>query len=103
MQTAERLGAMRALAVGLAHEVVPAVDLDACVLRLIAALSAGGPRSLAAVKELLRTVDGAGLAPAVVAATAQAIARQRNTPEAREGLAAFFAKRPPDWTRGPGD
>jgi hypothetical protein len=31
--------------------------------------------------------------------TARAIAEARAAPEAREGLAAFFAKRKPEWRR----
>ena len=97
MQTAERLGAERAQSLGLVHEVVAAADLDACVQGLCAALHAGGPGSQAASKQLAGAVEGGGLSDAVLEATAQAIARQRSSAEAREGLSAFFAKRPPAW------
>lgn len=97
MQTAERLGAERARELGLVHETVAAEELDACVQGLAAALLAGGPQSQAASKRLVAEVDGGGFSDAVLAASARAIARQRSGAEAREGLAAFFAKRPPGW------
>lgn len=98
MQTAERIGAERAQALGLVHEAVAAGELDVCVERLCAALRAGGPQAQAASKRLVATVEGGYLTDEVLEVTAQAIARQRSTAEAREGLGAFFAKRPPAWT-----
>jgi methylglutaconyl-CoA hydratase len=102
MQTAERLGAERALALGLVHEAVPAADLDACVQRLCAALLVGGPHSQAASKRLVGQVDGGGFSDATLEVTASAIAAQRTTAEAKEGLAAFFGKRPAAWVAAQG-
>jgi methylglutaconyl-CoA hydratase len=102
MQTAERIGSERAQALGLVHEAVPAGELDACVQRLCAALCAGGPRSQAACKQLAADLDGGGLTDAVLERSAAAIARQRSSSEAREGLDAFFGKRPPAWAASGG-
>lgn len=96
-QTAERIGAARALQLGLAHEVVPAAELDARVAELIAALRQGGPQALAAAKQLIAAVGACGVDDAVVEDTSRRIARLRATPEAREGLDAFLAKRPAAW------
>jgi methylglutaconyl-CoA hydratase len=101
MLTAERIGADQGRGLGLVHEAVAAEQLDGCVQGLAAALRAGGPDSQAACKRLLADVLGRGLGDEVLETTAQAIARQRTSAEAREGLSAFFAKRPPAWA-GPG-
>jgi methylglutaconyl-CoA hydratase len=96
--TGERFDAPRALALGLVHEVVPATDLDAAVGRVIADLLKGGPAALAECKALVRTVQDVAEREALMAATADLIARMRVTAEGQEGLAAFFDKRAPAWT-----
>jgi methylglutaconyl-CoA hydratase len=97
MQTAERIGAERAVALGLAHEAVATPELDARIAALVAALRAGGPQSQANAKRLALSVPDGALAADVVERTARAIADQRASSEAREGLNAFFDKRPPSW------
>jgi methylglutaconyl-CoA hydratase len=61
------------------------------------AMGAELPRALAEMKQLLRTVIGAPVAPRLLAHTAGVIARRRASAEAREGLAAFREKRKPGW------
>jgi methylglutaconyl-CoA hydratase len=100
MQSAERIPAARAVALGLAHEAVPANALDDRIARMGEALCAGGPVGQAAAKALLFELEGRGLADEVLEATARAIAQQRSTGEAREGMEAFFARRPPAWPAG---
>ena len=94
--TGERISANEAHRIGLIHEVVPKSDLDAGVERLVAALLAGGPNAQAAAKGLLAKVGGA-IANDATAVTADALADIRASAEAREGIDAFFAKRPPQW------
>ena len=101
-QTAERIPAADARAIGLVHEVVPAGQLDAAVGRLVDALLAGGPQAQGAAKALIAAVAGSPLDAATAEETAQRIARQRMSEEAREGFAAFLQKRPPAWMAGPG-
>lgn len=96
-QTAERIDAARAAALGLAHEAVTSEELDAKVKQVVEALLQGGPRSQAAAKELIRAVANRPVSDAVVEDTARRIARLRATPEAKEGLAAFLDKRPAAW------
>ncbi|MEO5794481.1 MAG: enoyl-CoA hydratase/isomerase family protein [Rhodoferax sp.] len=96
-QTAERISAERALALGLAHEVAAPDALDATVQTLLEALQAGGPGAQAAATELIRAVANRPIDDALVEDTAQRIARLRATAEAREGLAAFLEKRAPHW------
>ena len=96
-QTAERISAARAAELGLAHEAVPADQLDATVRSVVTALLQGGPRSQAAAKELIRAVADRPVSDEVVEVTARRIAELRATPEAKEGLAAFLDKRPAAW------
>ncbi|HNQ77029.1 MAG TPA: enoyl-CoA hydratase-related protein, partial [Pseudothauera hydrothermalis] len=96
-QTAERIDAARALALGLAHEVVASEVLDAKVAEIVEALLLGGPKAQAAAKRLIRAVGNRPLSDAVVEDTARRIAQLRATPEAREGLSAFLDKRPAQW------
>jgi methylglutaconyl-CoA hydratase len=96
-QSAERIGAQRAFAIGLAHEVVAADELDAKVAEVVEALLQGGPLSQAAAKDLIRGVANRPIDDAVVEDTARRISQLRATPEAKEGLDAFLSKRPAAW------
>lgn len=96
-QSAERIPAVKAQAIGLIHEVVSAETLDAHIADLAQALIAGGPAALQAAKALVRDIAGRPIDAALSAETAKRIADQRTTDEAREGIAAFLEKRPPRW------
>jgi methylglutaconyl-CoA hydratase len=97
-QTAERIGAPRAHALGLVHEVVEDEHLDVTIAEIASALCAGGPKAQAAAKRLIRDVADRPIDDVLVEETAQRIAVLRATPEAKEGLTAFLAKRPAHWT-----
>lgn len=97
MQSAERIPAARAVELGLAHEAVAADQIDACIRQICDALCAGGPASLAAAKALVFDVEGQEITEEIIEHTARAIAQQRASDEAGEGMAAFFAKRAPQW------
>lgn len=96
-QTAERITAVRAAELGLVHELVDSVQLDAKVGEIVAALLEGGPLSQGAAKRLIRGVANRPVDDALVEDTARRIAALRVTPEAREGLDAFLSKRPAAW------
>ncbi len=96
-QSAERISAERALAIGLINEVSPVDGLDAALAALIEPLLAGAPTAQKAAKELIAAVQGQPIDDALMEATAQRIARQRATAEGRDGVAAFLDKRPPAW------
>jgi methylglutaconyl-CoA hydratase len=90
--TGERFDAARAQRIGLVHEVVPAAQLDAAVERRLAELHSAGPSAVASAKLLVRRVlDGSYDESRAI--TAEAIARQRITPEGQEGLRAFLERR----------
>jgi len=95
--TTERIAAAEALAMGLVQKVVADDELDAAVDATVTALLGGGPQAQREIKTLMAQLDVGAITPAVVELTAQTIARVRGTAEAREGFAAFLAKRPPPW------
>ena len=99
-QSAERIDAARAREIGLVHETVEPEALDAKVQEIVTALLQGGPLAQAAVKDLIRAVDGQSINDTLVDDTAHRIAHLRATPEAREGIAAFLDKRPAAWLPG---
>lgn len=93
----ERINAAEALAMGLVTKVVAPDALDAAVDDAVTALLAGGPNAQREIKQLFAQLHEGPVTDAVVELTAQTIARVRGTDEAREGFAAFLAKRPPNW------
>jgi methylglutaconyl-CoA hydratase len=96
--TGERFDANEALRIGLIHEAVDADALDARLEQLLAALHSAGPQAQAHCKRLLASLRGHdAFDPQVAEQTARSIAEVRAGAEAREGMAAFFAKRKPSW------
>lgn len=96
--TAERIDAPTAKDIGLLHEVVDdQLALAALRDKLIATILANGPEAVAASKALIFAVTGVAVDDALQADTARRIAERRVSREGQEGLAAFFAKRKPDW------
>ncbi|MCM0021173.1 MAG: enoyl-CoA hydratase/isomerase family protein [Tagaea sp.] len=95
--TAEIFDAAEARRLGLVHEVVPPDALDGALDALLAKLLAAGPTALAECKALIARVAEGEIDAAMIADTAARIARVRVSPEGREGIAAFLAKRKPAW------
>jgi methylglutaconyl-CoA hydratase len=91
----EGIDSARARQIGLCHEIVAAADLGAARDRLIASVLSGAPGALAISKQQLAACHDEVLKHLLSAVVVSAQARE--TPEAREGLAAFLEKRPPAW------
>ena len=102
--TAERFDAAEAYRIGLVHDIVLPEALDARIKELLGALMLAGPHAQAEAKALIRAIVGRPIDDGMSADTAARIARIRRSPEAREGVAAFLAKRQAAWIpQGPGD
>lgn len=96
--TAARFSAAEAYRLGLVHEIVADEELlDEAVGEVIDQLLKGAPGAQAATKDLLRQVARRPRDAALLADTADWAVRQRTSDEAREGIAALFDKRKPDW------
>jgi methylglutaconyl-CoA hydratase len=92
--TGEVIDAAEAWRTGLINAVVPAAELMERALAWARSLAEGGPQALANTKALLQRLSHQA---ASVEETAQASAAPRLTEECRQGLEAFFAKRPAPW------
>ncbi|MFT4256233.1 MAG: enoyl-CoA hydratase/isomerase family protein [Pseudoxanthomonas sp.] len=95
--TGERFDAFEAHRLGLVHEVVPADGLDARIDSIIEALLAGAPAALADCKRLIEDMRDKPIDADLIADTTRRIADARGSIDAREGIAAFFARRAPGW------
>jgi methylglutaconyl-CoA hydratase len=95
--TAERFDAREAYRLGLAHEVVPAEQLDAKVADIVKALVNNSPNAVREAKKLVRDVAGLPVDDLLLADTAGRIANIRASSEGKEGVAAFLEKRKPAW------
>ena len=96
-----RFDALRAMRIGLVHEVVEGeAALDGAVDGALADVLAAGPTAARAAKAVIREIRGLGHGSAKWH-TARVIARQRVSAEAREGFAAFDEKRRPAWAPEP--
>ena len=87
-----------AVRLGLLAQSVPADALDAAVEAEVAPYLSCAPGAVAAAKALARQL-GQGITREQVAHSVAALREQWETAEAREGVAAFFDKRPAFWVR----
>jgi methylglutaconyl-CoA hydratase len=92
--TGELIDAAEACRCGFINEVVPPGELMGRATNLVRSLAEGGPQALARTKELLTRFSSQALS---VEEGARASAAPRMTQECRQGLEAFFAKRPVPW------
>lgn len=97
--TAERFSAAEALRLGLVHQVVPEAQLATAGEELCRQLLKNGPQAIGEAKRLIRDVSGRPVDRNLIELTAERIAAVRATKEGREGLQAFLAKRPPNWSK----
>jgi enoyl-CoA hydratase/carnithine racemase len=93
--TAQYFGAAEALAMGLVSRVVPHDQLEAAVAETVGWIRQTGPRA----RTLLKRDLNRQLPPIDLPMFAESLA----SAEVREGFQAFVEKRPPAWTRRPGD
>jgi methylglutaconyl-CoA hydratase len=96
--TGELIDADEAAGMGLINQVVGATVLLDTALAWATACAEGGPQALATTKELLKRFSPHALS---VEEGAKASAAPRLGDECRQGLTAFFDKRPVPWAAGP--
>jgi methylglutaconyl-CoA hydratase len=96
--TGRIFGAEEALQLGLVNEIVPQEKLAGHVQALAETLIANSPQALAATKQLMAAQHKQWLDAAIVAGIEASI-EARETPDFREGIAAFLGKRKPAWTK----
>ncbi len=94
--SAKLFGADEARELGLVQRVVEPKALDAAVEAEVSAYLAAAPAAVTAAKALLHRL-GPRIDEATIEITVAALADAWETPEAREGVAAFFERRPPKW------
>jgi methylglutaconyl-CoA hydratase len=93
--TGEMIEAEEACRVGFVNAVVPGEQLADRALAWARSLAEGGPQALARTKDLLQRFSHQGVS---LEESAKASAAPRLTEECRQGLEAFFAKRPVPWS-----
>lgn len=96
----EKISSADAHRIGLCHEIVPAGRLAERQKQLCDSILTGAPSALAKTKQHLIDSSGSVLRGQLNAAM-RISAEARETPDAREGLAAFLQKRPPSWIPWP--
>jgi enoyl-CoA hydratase/carnithine racemase len=94
--TGRRIGAVEADRIGLVTRAVPASALEAELEALLAGLLRSGPDALKRTKEFVWHSDESGHRAAMSSAV-DSISLGLASPQAREGIAAFFDKRRPKW------
>jgi methylglutaconyl-CoA hydratase len=94
--TGRTFDAARAREMGLVNEVVERELLDAEIDVWVKRFLHAGPKGIAATKKLINRVAWSSIED-VQEYTARTIASLRGSDEGREGFAAFFEKRKPDW------
>ena len=96
---AEPLDAATALAWGLIHQVVTHDEVATVARKLTDRLAARPTQAIAATKRLLNESGGYDLEQAMHAES-MAVELTIRTADFKEGMSAFFQKRPPDFTGG---
>ncbi len=95
--SARTFGAEEAVALGLLARAVEAEDLNDAVEAEAAPYLACAPGAVAEAKALTRRF-GPPIDEAAIAQSIEALVRRWDSPEAAEGIAAFFDRRKPSWT-----
>lgn len=94
--SSRRFDAAEAVTLGVLARAVPVGALDAAIEAEVTPYLSCAPRAVADAKRLIRDLSRP-IDEAVLEHTVKALAQRWEDPESREGIAAFFEKRAPDW------
>lgn len=92
----ELIEAERAREIGLVNRVVPANELESEAQKIAASILQGAPAAIGNSKRLIEELWSSSVAEDVELALRHHL-QARESAEAREGIAAFLEKRPPNW------
>ena len=96
--TGRTFDAEEALRIGLVHELAADADgLEAAARRITQEVMAAGPEAVVEARRLVYDVWARPIDHGLMEETARSLASRRVSAEAREGVAAFQAKRKPNW------
>ena len=93
----ELFEAERAREIGLVNRVVPAGDLETETQKIVASVLQGAPGALSNSKRLMEELWSTSVREDIERALRHHM-EARESPESKEGIAAFNEKRPPSWT-----
>lgn len=94
--TGERIGAREAGQIGLADVVVPMEDLERVTLEFAKKIASKAPLAIRCIKEVMNKGMNMDLQSALKLER-EAIEKLKQTEDFKEGIRAFFEKRPPVW------
>jgi methylglutaconyl-CoA hydratase len=94
--TSELIDAKRAQEIGLVNRVVPPNALENAAQKIAVAILQGAPGAIANSKRLIEELWSSSVAEDVALALRHHM-EARESDEAKEGIAAFLEKRPPNW------
>src|SRR5438105_7760363 len=94
--TSELIDAKRAQEIGLVNQVVPTNELRNAAQNITAAILQGAPGAIANSKRLIEELWSSTVAQDVAVSLRHHM-QARESDEAKEGIAAFLEKRPPNW------
>lgn len=94
--TSELIDAKRAQEIGLVNRVVPPNELENAAQKIAVAILQGAPGAIANSKRLIEELWSSSVAEDVALALRHHM-EARESDEAKEGIAAFLEKRPPNW------
>ena len=97
--TGELIEAGRAKEIGLVTRVVPPNELENETEKLVSAILEGAPNALARTKRLIEELWSSSVQEDLDHALRYHM-EARESAEAKEGIAAFLEKRPPNWAAG---
>ena len=95
--TGDLISAERAREIGLINRVVPPNELENETQKIIAAVLQNAPTAIASTKRLIEELWSISVKEDVETALRHHM-EARESAEAKEGIAAFLEKRPPNWT-----